>query len=257
MKKYLFIIVAAMLLVGCGKKQAVETTIARTNVELMGDLFSSFNVSGDAHLLMVPNPDNKSKWMIRATVPLQKTDSRTIRTMSAAINLLDGNGTKIDEGFMLFAEDINSVLPVLNSTNTEKTLVFSAPNGLKKDFSCKEASKLIEKVKKFGLTLSASKINPPVNASEQNETISNIVETPVVDESMTLDDLLKQYDIYNKLAKYDYYLRNGQKKKAKQLEDQMWAIENQVKNDRSLPKRLRDSFMDYVERREDQIEDKY
>ena len=37
----------------------------------------------------------------------------------------------------------------------------------------------------------------------------------------------------------------------------MWAIENQVKNDRSLPKRLRDSFMNYVERREDQIEDKY
>ena len=37
----------------------------------------------------------------------------------------------------------------------------------------------------------------------------------------------------------------------------MWEIEKKVKADRSLPESLRKRFVEYIENREDQIEDKY
>ena len=81
--------------------------------------------------------------------------------------------------------------------------------------------------------------------------------TPSNGGSVTLEDLLQQYDIYAKLQLYDSYLRRGESRKAKQLEDQMWTIEKQVQKDPSIPKSVRDAFENYIETREDQIEDKY
>lgn len=258
MRKYLIIVLAAFFLVSCGKKEAIEANIAQDKVELMGDLYGSFGVTGDAHLLMVPNPENKSAWMIRATVPIQKIDQKRLKTLSAGISLLDANGTKIDENFILVAEDLNSILPIFNSSpDTEKTLVFSAPEGLKKDFSYKEASSFIEKVKKFGLTLTASKLNIPTGANKKETTAAKDESSSTPDDSMTLEDLLDQYDMYDKLEQYESCLKKGQKKKAKQIEDEMWVIEKKVKADPSIPWNLRTRFMNYIENKEDQIEAKY
>ena len=240
LKTYLIIFIAALLLVSCGKK---EKTYSKAKVEMTGDLFNSLEVTNKARLFMTPNPANKSNWMICASVPMQKIDNKSIRVMHAGVNLLDKNGTKVDPGFMLMAEDMKSVTPVLNSnTFVEKTVVFSTPNGLRKDFSRMEAARLIKKTKQLGLILSTTKISMP--------TASN-------GGAVTLEDLLQQYDIYAKLQLYDSYLRRGESRKAKQLEDQMWTIEKQVQKDPSIPKSVRDAFENYIETREDQIEDKY
>ena len=239
-KTYLTIFIVALLLVSCGKK---EKTYSKAKVEMTGDLFNSLEVTNKARLFMTPNPANKSSWMICASVPMQKIDNKSIRVMHAGVNLLDKNGTKVDPGLMLMAEDMKSVTPVLNSnTFVEKTVVFSTPYGLRKDFSRMEAARLIKKTKQLGLILSTTKISMP---------------TPSNGGAVTLEDLLQQYDIYAKLQLYDSYLRRGESRKAKQLEDQMWTIEKQVQKDPSIPKSVRDAFENYIETREDQIEDKY
>ena len=59
------------------------------------------------------------------------------------------------------------------------------------------------------------------------------------------------------LAQYEKHLKNRDKRAAKNVEDRMWEIEKKVKADQSLPESLRKRFVEYIETREDQIEDKY
>ena len=261
MKKYLLLFLSALVLFSCGSKQPAETSITKNEVDLNGNAFQLFRLGGEVKLLMAPNPDDNSKWMIRATTPLQKADDSKIDDMTAEINLLDGNGTKVREGFSLIANDIASLIPVFNAnSDAEKTVVFSAGEGMKKDFSFKEASGLIGKVKKIALTINASKaeaVEVSQPESEEAQSTEEAQNTQNVNKPLTLNDLLNQYGIYGMLAQYDKYLKNGEKKKAKQLEDRMYTIEKKVKNDRSIPQSLRDRFVDYIENKEDEIEDRY
>ena len=253
MKKYLLILLAAFILVGCGDNKPVETIVSKSDVDLTGNAFKSFRLGGDVHLLMAPNTENPSKWMILATVPIQKTDASPIDQMSADINLLDGNGIKVRDGFVLSADDLASVIPVFNaSSDTEKTIVFSAGDGMKKDFDYKEAVALLQKVKKITLT-----INTVTNAAVEKEPEKAAENTTEETKTVTLNSLLTDYGIYGMLAQYDKYLKNGEKKKAKQVEDRMWEIEKKVQNDMSIPKYLRDRFVEYIENKEDEIERRY
>lgn len=264
MRKYLFILLSAILLVGCGGNKPVETIISKNDVDLNGNAFQSFRLGGDIHLLMASNTEDASKWMIRATAPIQKTDNTQIHEMTAEINLLDANGTKVREGFILSANDLGSILPVFNAASgTEKTISFSAGEGMKKDFSYKEAVELLNNVKKIALTLNTKKTVEKVAeetttvASSDASTEDNQTQTTEEKKPSTLNELLKYYGIYGKLAVYEKHLRNGDKKKAKQVEDQLYSIEKKVKNDASLPKSLRERFVDYIEDKEDEIEDRY
>lgn len=288
MKKYFLLLISAMILIGCGNKKPVETSISKYDVELMGNAFNSFRLGGEVRLLMTPNVDNDSKWMIRATVPLQKVDNMVIDELTADINLLDANSTKVREGFTLAAEDLASVVPVFNATpNAEKTLVFSAGDGMKKDFTYKEASDLIEKVKKVNLTLNASKVHGHVGSINVNENDAMVqssaevalrseqvttaekatmttTETTTVkkeknekDEPLTLNSLLKQYGIYGMLSQYEKHWKNGDRRKAKEVEDRMWEIEKKVSANSSIPKDLRERFVRYIEDKEDEIEHRY
>lgn len=251
----------ALVLFGCGSKQPVETSISKNEVDLTGNAFQSFRLGGEVKLLMAADPDDNSKWMIRATAPLQKTGNTPISDLTAEINLLDGNGTKIREGFSLVANDMASLIPVFNANpETEKTVVFSAGEGMKKDFTFQEASDLIMKVKKIGLTLNTEM--DAEKGTENTVSATEEVETPTTDEAntnkpLTLNDLLAKHGVYGMLSQYDKLLRKGEKKKAKQVEDKLYAIEKKVKNDPSIPKNLRDRFVDYIESKEDEIEDRY
>ena len=260
MKKYLLLFLSALVLFSCGSKQPAETSITKNEVDLNGNAFQLFRLGGEVKLLMAPNPDDNSKWMIRATTPLQKADDSKIDDITAEIHLLDGNGTKVREGFSLTANDIASLIPVFNaSPDAEKTVVFSAGEGMKKDFSFKEASELIGKVKKIALTINTSKANAMEVSQPESEEAQSTDEAQNNQETkpLTLNDLLNQYNIYGMLAQYDKYLKNGEKKKAKQLEDRLYTIEKKVKNDRSIPQSLRNRFVDYIENKEDEIEDRY
>lgn len=263
MKKSLLIVLSALILASCGNDKPVETIVSKNDVDLTGNAFQSFRLGGDVRLLMAPNTDDASKWMIRATVPLQKVDDRQIGVMTADINLLDGNGTKVREGFMLSADDLASLIPVFNAASgTEKTVVFSAGEGMKKDFTYKEASALLESVKKISMTLNtaassgASLVNIS-GAAVASETTETSQETTSEKKPVTLNSLLTDYGIYGMLSQYDKYLKKGDKKKAKQVEDRLYSIEKKVKNDASIPKSLRDRFVDYIEDKEDEIEDRY
>lgn len=263
MKKSLLIVLSALILASCGNDKPVETIVSKNDVDLTGNAFQSFRLGGDVRLLMAPNTDDASKWMIRATVPLQKVDDRQIGVMTADINLLDGNGTKVREGFMLSADDLASLIPVFNAASgTEKTVVFSAGEGMKKDFTYKEASALLESVKKISMTLNtaassgASLVNIS-GAAVASETTETSQETTSEKMPVTLNSLLTDYGIYGMLSQYDKYLRNGDKTRAKQVEDRLYSIEKKVKNDASIPKSLRERFVDYIEDKEDEIEDRY
>lgn len=263
MKKTLLIVLSALILASCGNDKPVETIVSKNDVDLTGNAFQSFRLGGDVRLLMAPNTDDNSKWMIRATVPLQKVDDRQIDVMTADINLLDGNGTKVREGFILSAEDLSSLIPVFNAASgTEKTIVFSAGEGMKKDFTYKEASALLESVKKISMTLNTaasfvSALASIPSTTETNETTETSQETTSEKKPVTLNSLLTDYGIYGMLSQYDKHLKNGDKKKAKQVEDKLYSIEKKVKNDASIPKSLRDRFVDYIEDKEDEIEDRY
>lgn len=259
MKKSLLIVLSALILASCGNDKPVETIVSKNDVDLTGNAFQSFRLGGDVRLLMAPNTDDNSKWMIRATVPLQKADDRQIGAMTADINLLDGNGTKVREGFMLSAEDLASLIPVFNAASgTEKIVVFSAGEGMKKDFTYKEASALLESVKKISMTLNTGvgSVNMP-GATVTTETTETSQENTSENKPVTLNSLLTDYGIYGMLSQYDKYLKKGDKKKAKQVEDRLYSIEKKVKNDASIPKSLRERFVDYIEDKEDEIEDRY
>lgn len=279
MKKILFLFFSVLILVSCGSKQPVEKSISKADVDLTGNAFNSFRLGGETKLLMVPSTDDKSKWMIRATTPLQKTDDITIGEMTAEINLLDGNGTKVREGFFLTANDLASIIPVFNTNNeAERNIVFSASENIKKDFTYSEAVDLISRVEKIGLTINTSKpyehygaVQREVTATPQNNNIASLKgektsstestvkqpSTNVEDEPLTLNSLLKKHGIYGMLAQYEKMIKKGDRIKAKQIEDRMYEIEKRVQRDQSIPSDLRTRFVRYIEDKEDEIEDKY
>lgn len=264
MKKYLLILLSVVFLISCGGNKPVETIISKNDVDLTGNAFQSFRLGGDIHLLMTPNTEDASKWMIRATAPIQKIDNTQIEEMTADIHLLDANGTKAREGFILAANDLVSIIPVLNAAaNTEKNIVFSAGEGMKKDFSYKEAVQLLNSVKKISLTLNAKKAVEKSVETVVEEVVSDTPEAATENNQIeekkptTFNELMKYYGIYGKLALYEKHLRNKDKKKAKQVEDQLYSIEKKVKSDASIPKSVRDRFVDYIENKEDEIEDRY
>ena len=278
MKKLLFLFFSVLILVSCGSKQPVEKSISKADVDLTGNAFNSFRLGGETKLLMVPSTDDKSKWMIRATTPLQKTDDITIGEMTAEINLLDGNGTKVREGFFLTANDLASIIPVFNTNNeAERNIVFSASENIKKDFTYSEAVDLISRVEKIGLTINTSKpyehygaVQREVTATPQNNNIASLKgektsstestvkqpSTNVEDEPLTLNSLLKKHGIYGMLAQYEKMIKKGDRIKAKQIEDRMYEIEKRVQRDQSIPSDLRTRFVRYIEDKEDEIEDK-
>lgn len=255
---------AAVILCSCGSKQPTEINIAKNEVDITGNAFQSFRLGGDVKLLMIPDPDNSSKWMIRATTPLQKNAGITVNNLMVEMNLLDGNGTKIREDFSLTANDMASLIPVFNANqDVEKTVVFSASEGMKKDFSFKEASELITKVKKIALTINnipknnravAKAEEAEIQEEEEQQQESEVQEEQNENKPLTLNDLLTKHGIYGMLAQYERLLKNGEKRKAKQVEDRMYAIEKKVKKDPTIPKHLRENFVNYIEKKEDEIE---
>nr|MCR5039377.1 hypothetical protein [Bacteroidales bacterium] len=147
----------------------------------------------------------------------------------------------------------------------EKTVVFSAGEGMKKDFSYKEASELISKVKKIGLTLNAlqkaqtTAATAATTATTTSDTTPQAatVETGSTEtqpDPMTLNGLLTKYGIYGMLSQYERLLKKGERIKAKKLEDKMYEIEKKVSADKSIPKNLRERFVSYIENKEDEIE---
>jgi len=253
MKKVLFLLASAtcLLLTSCGQKSA-ELYIPKNTVEFAGNAFSSFSLGADVKLYSTQDLDNSSKWVIQAVVPVRKEMQAPIPSLQISLTPLDERNIRVREGLVLEGEDLPNLVPVYNAGNgVERTIVFSVPDGFggKKLFSGKEAAELIKKTKGVRMDFN---VGGPAPASEA-------VAVPGVPEEfpMTLDGLCRKHGVYGLLGRYDAALRRGDKKGAKRIEDQLWSIEKKVKADNSIPSALRDRFKDYVEEKEDEIEDRY
>jgi PBP1b-binding outer membrane lipoprotein LpoB len=113
-----------------------------------------------------------------------------------------------------------------------------------------------------------------VNANEAEAQPEAVVETPVdtvveaapavqpqvpeqKPEPVTFKSLMSKYGVYGRLAQYDKALSNKEKKKAKEIEDELYEICKKVKADPTVPESVYKKFRDYIEDEEDRIEDKY
>ena len=249
MKKLFFLLAGLFIIItSCTQTQAVESLLPTDSIDLAGNAFQAFKLNGDVKLLATPTPNNSSKYTIKATAPLQAA-ATVSGPVKLQLTLLDENGINIGDGFILEAEDMENIIPVLNaSPEAEKTVVFSVV-GNTKEYSQKEASELISKVKKIRMTVLTEEPVVPIDttamAAEEESQLT------------TLNDLLKEYNVYNLLAQYDYWLKKDDDDRAEKIEDKLYAITKKVQNDKTIPESLRDKFEEYIEDREDEIEDKY
>ena len=253
MKKLLLILAVAISTASCVDKKPVELYVPKNTVEFAGNAFASFSLGADVKLFTAQNPDDPSKWMIQGVVPVRKEASGLIGSMDMEMNLLDDRGIRIRDGFVLKAEDLDNIVPVYNSGNSvENTIVFSVGEDGKKDFSYNEAKDLLNKTKGVRMVFNVMESDKNLSAPESPQKKQADNKKPG-----TLSELLEFHGIHGLLAQYDRALKNRNKSKAKQIEDHLWSIEKKVMADNSLPKSVRERFKDYIENKEDEIEDKY
>ena len=251
MKKLIVLFSVAVLAVSCfSNKKPAELYVPKNTVEFAGNAFTSFSLGSDVKLYTSPNPDAPKQWTVQAVIPIRKEMKGKISDLSINLTPLDDRGIRIRDNFVLEGEDLNNLVPVYNSAdNIERTVVFSvAQDGVKKYFKKKEADELLKKTKGVRMDFNVGSGSAPVEVAKSSSS---------EDYPMTLDGLCRKYGVYGLLSQYDQALRYDQKKRAKNIEDQLWAIEKKVGNDYNVPGWLRDRFKDYIEDKEDEIEDRY
>lgn len=249
MRKYLFLAAALLVAAACDSDKPAELYVPKNTVEFAGNAFTDFSLGADVKLYSAQNPDNKSEWVIQAVVPVRKETKNKIGVLEIDLIPLDDRGIRVRDGFVMHGEDLDNMVPVYNAGDAvERSIVFSvSEDGRKKYFSGKEAAELIARTK--GVRMDFNISNPTAVKEEAAATPS---EYP-----MTLDGQCRRFGVYGMLSQYDNALKNGNKKRAKQIEDRLWEIEKRVKNDHSIPSSVRDAFVRYVEDKEDEIEDRY
>ena len=251
MKKVLILLAAVVLVASCSfNKKPVEVQIPKQNVELTGNGFQVFRLGADFKMVMVQNPDKSDEWMIRASVPLMKVAENALGETAINVNLLDESGMKVRDGYVLVAEDLGDLIPKYNAEkNVEKTIVFSADEDSRKFFSYKEAADMLARTKSVAMNVNLLDSKPAVAAGGDAAAKTG--------EPVTVNSLLEKYGVYGLLSQYDRALKNKEKKKAKGIEDKLYDICKKVKADRTVPESVAKRFRDYIEDKEDEIEDKY
>ncbi len=253
MKKILLLLTVLVLVVSCAtEKKPVEVQIPKQNVELTGNGFQIFRLGADLKLVTVQNPDKADEWMIRGSVPLMKVSEDLLAETAIDVNLLDENGMKLRDGFVLTAEDLVNLIPKYNAeNNVENNIVFSAAEGSRKYFTYKEAADLLNAVKSVAMNVNVVQQQPEVAVEQEAAEKKAEQKEPV-----TFKSQMSKYGIYGKLTQYDNALKNKDKKKAKKIEDELFTICKKVKADPSVPESVYKQFRQYIEDEEDRIEDK-
>ena len=257
MKRILVLAAIAALAISCSEKKAAELYVPKNTVEFAGNAFTDFSLGADVKLYATPNPDNKKQWLVQAVVPVRKETKSKIDGLDIRLIPLDDRGIRVRDGFVLEGEDLEHMVPVYNAGDgVERTIVFSvAEGGVKKYFSNKEANELLSQVK--GIRMDFTVSNPQPAAADKKQQAASTNSSSSGSEPLSLNSLCNQYGVYGLLSQYESALKNDNSKRAKQIEDQLWSIEKKVKNDYAVPAWLRDKFVEYIEEREDAIEDKW
>jgi len=251
---------AAMLFTACTPEQPAEVYIPKNTVEFAGNAFSDFSLGADVKLNAVQNPADDSEWTIQAVVPVRKEIPNPLNDLAIKLTPLDDQGVRLRDGLVLEGEDLPDLIPVFNAgENVERVIVFSIANDEQKYMSSSEVTQLLESTK--GVRMDFNMTEPvapqqPVAEEKEPEKPAAAPRAPKT-YPMTVDGLCRKYGVYGMLAQYERELRNDNKKAAKRIEDSLWDIEKRVKKDESIPKDLRKKFVEYIEDKEDDIEDRY
>ena len=249
MKKALLFLFAVALVAGCSQ-DPVEKLIPKQNVEMTGNGFEIFRLGADLKLVTVQNPDKSDEWTVRGSVPLMKISEDMLTVTEITATLLDESGMKVRDGFTLVAEDLVNLIPKYNAEkNVEKTIVFSTSEGSRKFFSYKEACDILDRTKSVAMNVNVVTAEPEVSIAPAPEKKK--------DGPVTFQSLMEKYGVYGKLSQYDKALSQKEKKKAKQIEDDLYKICKFVKADPTVPESVAKKFRDYIEDKEDEIEKKY
>lgn len=124
-----------------------------------------------------------------------------------------------------------------------------------------EAEKPQEPVQKAAQPLMHQSAPAAVKAEEEpvQESAPEVPEevAPVQEAVVTVDALCQQFGVYDLFNQYDRLLKDGDKKGARKIEGQLSQLKKQVKADQTLPEKLRESFKNYIEDKEEEIGDRY
>lgn len=256
MKRIAILLAVLALIAGCASQKPTETIVSKQNVEMTGNGFQVFRLGADLRLVPVQNPDNAAQWMIRATVPLMKLSEEPIGETDIEIVLLDESGMKVREDFVLVAEDLANLIPKYNAEkNLEKIIIFSASPESRKFFSDKEAVDMINRTKSVAMNVRMAQ--PEVVESVPARKVDPKIEKTDKPEPVTFKSLMSKYGVYGKLTQYDKALSNKEKKKAKEIEEELYQICKKVKADPTVPESVYKEFRKYIEDEEDRIEAKH
>jgi len=97
------------------------------------------------------------------------------------------------------------------------------------------------------------------DVEQTQEAAPEVVEeaAPVQEAVVTVDALCQQFGVYDLFSQYDRLLKGGDKKSAKKIEAQFTQLKKQIKADQALPEKLRESFKNYIEDKQEEIGARY
>lgn len=243
MKKIILLAVSVFTLASCSQ-DPVDFYIPKGQVEYAGNGFDAFSLGADIRLYMSQDQDNPKMWAVQAVVPVMKETEEFINAIDVELVLLDDKRIRVRDSFSLCAEDMENLVPVFNSAPlVEKALVFSVPDGGgKRLFPYKQAKAMLEATRNLRLSINVELM--PVEVKPE-------------DIPMTLPWLCKRTGVNGLLGQYRNAVRKNDLRKAGDIEKKIYKIEKEVKSNKNYPESLRKRFIDYVENKIEDIDDKY
>ena len=243
-----------LLLVACNQAPT-EKLISAYDVETMGTGFKAFAPAADIKVSAAQTPSGK--WAVRATVPLHKISDERIADLSSSLDILDANGTRLNEGLDLFGQDIVAILPVLNDDEKPtRNVIYASTTEVDK----KTAAGIVAGASSIRLRLDAVAAQE-VAAAAAEEALQDGAkkEKPRFPDDPSVEDLVSYYGIRGILRSYESAYRSGNKAKCKQIKDRLSKIEDQVndhpKGGRKISNRLEDWIDDKIDDIEDKVDD--
>ena len=246
MKRFALLAVLAAVMTAACSQAPEERYIPKGNMEFAGNGFTAFSLGADVKLYISQNQDDASLWNVQAVVPIRKELDATLGGLSMDMVLLDDKGIRVREGFVLEAEGMPNLMPVYNSgPSVEKTVVFSVPDGQKKDFSKKEAQALLKKVSKV-----------QVNINMEEAIIEPEVVKPVFPSNPTVTNLVQYYGINGILKEYERAYRAKNKPRVKQIQARLDKIYEQIAKHPKGGRKIAGKVEDWTNDMQDGIEDR-
>ena len=240
--------VSAWMLSSCifPSQSSGEKWIAPENVETTGTGFKTFAPNADVRVFAVEAPDGG--WSVRASVPLQKVNEDPVDALASSMDMIDANGTRLNAGFDLFAEDLSSLLPVLKDAEKPvRNVLYSSPSSLDK----KTAAAIVKDVASLRLRLDASVAEEEVQAEKEKKK-----EKAQFPDNPTVQNLVSYYGVRGVLKQYEAAYRSGDKSRCKQVKAKLSKIEDAVREHPKGGRSIANDLEDWMDDRVDEIEDK-